>query len=120
MCLAWESASSVGELAIHNIIVHKENENCIISINELGVVLSILLAMEAEALVTLRGIMPILLLVLNVLILLLASARDIHLVGAHSGSKKRLKLRRACKEGRLVGVDFLTFILETLIIDAQG
>ncbi len=64
MCLAWESASIVGELAIHNIIVHKENdsEDCIISINELGGVLSILPAMEAEALVTLRGIMPILLL----------------------------------------------------------
>ena len=56
MWLARGSASRVGELAIHKAIVHKVNEDCIISItrSELVVVLSILLAMEAEALVTLR------------------------------------------------------------------
>ena len=77
MWLAWGSASSVGEqrrqlaiagkLAIHKVIVHKASEDCIISIDEadeLGVVLSILLAMEAEALVTRRRSLSILLLVL--------------------------------------------------------
>ena len=90
MWLAWGSASRVGELAIHKVIVHKANEDCIISIDELGVVCSILLAMEVEARVTLRRSLPILLLVLNVLIVLLTSARDVPLGGAHSGSKKRL------------------------------
>ena len=56
MWLAWGSASSVGELAtgIHKAIVHKASEDCIISITEPGIFLSILLAMEVEALVTLR------------------------------------------------------------------
>jgi hypothetical protein len=66
-------------------------------INELGVVL-ILLAMEAEGLVTLRQMLPILLLVLNVQILLHASVQDVPLGGAHSGSMKRLKLKRAFEE----------------------
>ena len=88
-------------MAIHKIIVHKANGDCIISINELCVVLSILLAIEAEALVTLRHSLPILLLVLNVLIFLLTSARDVPLGGAHSAGKKRLPclLSRACEEG---------------------
>ena len=43
--------------------------------------------MEAEALVTLWLSLPILLLVLNVLIFLLNSARVVPLGGAHSGSK---------------------------------
>ena len=66
MWLPWGSASSVDELAIHKVadVVHKASEDCIISIDELGVVLSILLAMEGEALVTLRRSLPILLLVL--------------------------------------------------------
>ena len=68
MWLAWGSARRVGELATHKVtgIVHKADEDCIISesIDELDVVLSILLAMEAEALVTLRRSLPILLLVL--------------------------------------------------------
>ena len=64
MWLAWESTSRVGELAMHKVIVHKVKEDCIISIDELCVVLSILLAMEAEALITLRRSLPILLLVL--------------------------------------------------------
>ena len=55
--------------------------------------------MEAEALVTPRRSLPILLLVLNVLVLLLTSARDIPLGGVQSGSKKCLKLSRACEEG---------------------
>ena len=55
----------MGELAIHKgIVVHKASEDCIISIDELGGVLSILLAMEAEALVTLLHSLPILLLAL--------------------------------------------------------
>ncbi len=68
MWLAWGSASSVGELANDKVIVHKANEDYIISIDELGVGFSILLAMEVEALVTLKRSLPILLLVLNVLI----------------------------------------------------
>ena len=71
MWLAWGSASRIGELAIHKVIVHKANEDCIISIDELGVVLSILLAMEVEPLVTLLRSLPILLLELNVPALLL-------------------------------------------------
>ncbi len=71
MWLAWGSASRVGALAIYKVIVHKANEDCIISINELGVVLSILLAIEVEELVTLWRSLPILLLVLYVLVLLL-------------------------------------------------
>ena len=67
-----------------------------------GVVLRILLALEEEVLVTLWHSLPILLLVLNVLALLLTSARDILLGGVHSGSKKCLKLRRACEEGLLI------------------
>ena len=90
MWLAWGSASRIGELAIHKVIVHKANGDCIISINELGVVLSILLVME-ELATHLRSL-PILLLVLNVLVLLLTSALDIPLGGVHSRSKKRLKL----------------------------
>ena len=86
-------------MAVHKIIVHKTNEDCIISIDELGNVLSILLAMESEALVTLLRSLPILLLVLNVLVLLLTSARDIPLGGVQSGGKKCLKLSRACEEG---------------------
>ncbi len=97
MWLAWGSASHVGELAIHKVIIHKANEDCIISIDE-GGVLSILLAMEVEELVTLQRSLPILLLVLNVLVLLLRSALDIPLGGGHSRSKKRLKLGRACEE----------------------
>ncbi len=100
MWLAWGSTSSVGELAIHKVIVHKANEDYIISINELGVVLNILLAMEVEELVTLRHSL-----------LLLTSALDILLGGEHSRSKKRLKLGRACKEGRLVSLDSLCFSL---------
>ena len=75
-----------------NAIVHKANEDWIVSIDELGVVLSILLAMEVEALVTLRRSLPILLLVLgrDWMIFLLTSAPDVPLGGAHSGSKKRL------------------------------
>ena len=69
MWFAWGSASRVGELAIHKVIVHKASEDCIISIDELGVVLSIVLTMEVEVLVTLRHSLPILLLVLNVLVL---------------------------------------------------
>jgi hypothetical protein len=111
MWLAWGSASRIGELAIHKVIVHKANEDCIISIDELGVVLSILLAMGAEALVTPRRILPTLLLVLNVLVLLLTSSRGVPLGCSHSGKKKRLKLSRACKEGRLASVDFLCFSL---------
>ncbi len=86
---------------MHKVIVHKANEDCIISIDELVVVLSILLEMEAAALVTLLRRLPILLLVLNlnVLVLLLTSALDIPLGGANSRSKKRLKLRRACAKG---------------------
>ena len=42
------SASRVGELAICKVMVHKANEDCIISIDKLGVVLSILLVMEVE------------------------------------------------------------------------
>ena len=60
---------------------------------------SILLAMEVEALVTLLHSLSILLLVLNVLVFLLTSARGIPLGGLHSGSKKCLKLSRACEEG---------------------
>ena len=86
------------ELAVHKVIVHKANEDSIISINELGNVLSILLAMEAEALVTLRRSLPILLLVLDVLVLLLS---------VHSGSKKCLKLSRACE----VGLPILLLVL---------
>jgi hypothetical protein len=89
----------VGELAIHKVIVHKANGDCIISIDELGVVLSILLVMEVEELVTLRGSLPILLLVLNVLVPLLTSALDIPLGGVYSRSRKRLKFSRACEEG---------------------
>ena len=99
MWLAWGSASRVGELAIRKVIVHKANEDCIISIDELGVVLSILLVMEVEELVTLLRSLPILLLVLNVLVLLLTSALDIPLGGVHSRSRKRLKFSRACEEG---------------------
>jgi hypothetical protein len=57
--------------------------------------------MEVEELVNLRHSLPILLLVLDVLVLLLTSALDIPLGGEHSlrGSKKRLKLSRACEEG---------------------
>jgi hypothetical protein len=101
MWLSWESASCVGELAILKVIDHKAIEDCIISIDELGVVLSILLAMEVEELVTLLRSLPILLLVLDdsELVLLLTSALDIPLGGAHSGSKKRLRLSRACEEG---------------------
>ena len=86
-------------MAVHKVIVDKANEDCIISIDELGVALSILLEMEGEALVTLRRSLPILLLVLNVLVLLLTSARDIPLGGVQSGGKKCLKLSRACEEG---------------------
>ncbi len=50
MWLAWGSSSGVALLAIHKVIVHKVNEDCKISIDEMGVVLSILLAMEAGAL----------------------------------------------------------------------
>jgi hypothetical protein len=89
----------VGELAIHKVIVHKANGDCIISIDELGVVLSILLVMEVEELVTLLRSLPILLLVLNVLVFLLTSALDILLGGVHSRSRKRLKFSRACEEG---------------------
>ena len=77
MWCTWGSASRVGVLAIHKVIVHKANGDCIISIDELGVVLSILLVMEVEELVTLLRSLPILLLVLNVLVLLLTSALDI-------------------------------------------
>ena len=88
MWLAWGSASRVGELAIHKVmIVRKANEDCSISIEDLGVILSILLVMEAEALVTLLCSLQILLLVLNAL---LTSARDVPLGGVHSGSKKRV------------------------------
>jgi hypothetical protein len=48
--------------------------------------------MEVEELVTLLRSLPILLLVLDVLVLLLAPALDIPLGGVHSRSKKRLKL----------------------------
>ncbi len=111
MWLSWGCASRVGELTIHKIIVHKTNEDCFVSIDELGLVLSILLAI-----VILQRILPILLLVLNVLVLLIASARNVPLGGAHSGSKKRLKLSRACEEGRLVSVDFLciSLLLESI------
>jgi hypothetical protein len=88
----------VGEFAIRKVIVHKANEDCIISIINLGVVLSILLAMEVEELVTLLHSLPILLLVLDMLVLLLTPAHDIPLGGVHSKSKKRLKMSRACKE----------------------
>ena len=84
MWLAWGSASCIGELAIHKVIVHKASEDCIISIDELGGVLNI------KALVTLLRSLPILLLLLNVLIFLLTSGWDVPLGGAHSGSKKRL------------------------------
>ena len=77
-------------MAIHKIIVHKANGDCIISINELCVVLSILLSMEVEAVVPLLSSLPTLLPGLNVLIFLLTSARDVPLSGAHSGIKKRL------------------------------
>ncbi len=99
MWLAWGYTSCIGKLAIHKVVVHKANEDCIISINELGVVLSILLAMELEALVTLWRSLPILLLVLDLLVLLLTPAHDIPLGGAHSRSKKRLNLSRASDEG---------------------
>ncbi len=98
MWCTWGSASRVDELAILKVIVHKANEDCIISINELGVVLSILLVMEVEELVTLRRSLPILL-VLNVLVLLFTSALDIPLGGVHSRSRKRLKFSRVCEEG---------------------
>jgi hypothetical protein len=114
MWLAWESASSVGELAIHKVIVHKAYEDCIISMDQLGVVLSILLAMEVKELslsgrvTRVRRSLPILLLVLDVLVLLPTSTHDIPLGGVHSGSKKRLKLgRAACEEDSLVSVDSL-------------
>ncbi len=71
MWLAWESASSVSELAIHKVTVHKANGDYSICIDNLGVVLSILLAMKVEELVTLMCSLPILLLVLDVLVLLL-------------------------------------------------
>ena len=92
MWCAWGSASRVGGLAIHKVIVHKANGDCIISIDELGVVLSIVLVMGVEEAVTLLRSLPILLLVLDVLVLLLAPALDIPLGGVHSRSKKRLKL----------------------------
>ena len=98
MWLTWGSASRVGESAIRKVIVHKANEDCIISIDELGVVLSILLVMEVEELVTLRRSLPILLLVL-LLTSAADSALDIPLGGVHSGGKKCLKLSRACEEG---------------------
>ncbi len=99
MWCTWGSASRVGELAIHKVVVHKANGGCIISIDELGVVLSILLVMEVEELVTLLLSLPILLLVLNVLVLLLTPALDIPLGGVHSRSRKRLKFSMACEEG---------------------
>jgi hypothetical protein len=71
MWLDWRSASRVGKLAIHKVIVHKANKDCIISIDELAVVLSILLAIEVKELVTLWHSLPIMLLVLYVLVLLL-------------------------------------------------
>ncbi len=94
-------------MSIHKVIVHKANEDFIISIDKLGVVLSILLAMEVEELVTLWCSLPIMLLILNVLVLLLTSALDIPLGGAYSRSKKRLKLSRACEEG----LPFLLLVL---------
>ncbi len=79
-------ASRVGVLAIHKDMVHKANEDCIISIDELGVVLSILLALEVEERVKLLHSWQILLLVFDVLVLLLTSAHDIPLGGELCGS----------------------------------
>jgi hypothetical protein len=61
----WGELPDVGEFAIHKVIVHKVDEDYIIFIDELGAVLSILLAMEVEELITLWRSLPILLLVLN-------------------------------------------------------
>jgi hypothetical protein len=105
MWLSWGSASRVGELAIRKIIVCKANEDCMISIDELSVVLNILLVMEVEELVTLRRSLPILLLVLNVLTLLLTSAAPlrwislwaVHTVEARSASSSVGFAKRACQ-----------------------
>ena len=51
MWLSRDSACRIGELAIHTGIpgiVHQANEDCIISMDTLGVVLSILISMKVE------------------------------------------------------------------------